>query len=322
MGEERTLKPGPVAETLAACAEFLAMARELGVERLPAYGTSAVRKAKNPGALTGPLKALGIETSILGEDDEGRLNLLGALVSRPGQRAGTSLRATDWRQRNPHAAAGSPVGPAISGGPVKPVATPGVGPLGAPFGKPPPAVPGMLVLDPGGDSSECCGGSDWRTAPVASLPFGSVSLQERFGTRRDNDPIPWERLLETVAFAKAAALGHPRFAGFAGMRPAIRMNLPIQRALEQVNGLPPAEHGAGGPYAYRHLEALTRAVAATDHAGRARLMRGEPLGKVDRSCYGFASWLGILQALGAEAFLVEPWGIKLGAALHLNGLAD
>jgi hypothetical protein len=47
-------------------------------------------------------------------------------------------------------------------------------------------------------------------------------------------------------------------------------------------------------------------------------MDGEPLGKVDRSCYGFASWLGVLQALDAEQFLVEPWGIKLGAALVLN----
>lgn len=258
MGEERTLKPGPVADTVAACEAFLRLARALGVEQLPAYGTSAVRKAKNPGALIGPLKALGIATRILSEDDEGRLNLLGA-------------QGKD------------------------------------------------LVLDPGGDSSECCGGPDWRTAPVASLPFGSVSLQERFGTRHDNDPIPWARLQETAAFAQAAALEHPNFRGFKGLQPAIRMNLPIQRALEQVNGLPAAAHGAGGAYSYRHLEALTQAVAATDHAGRTQLMDGEPLGKVDRSCYGFASWLGVLRALEAEQFQVEPWGIKLGAALHLNG---
>lgn len=261
MGEERTLKAGPIADTVAACEAFLTLARELGATQVPAYGTSAVRKARNPEALTGPLKALGIETRILSEDDEGRLNLLGA------QNA-------------------------------------------------------SLVLDPGGDSSECCGGDDWRTAPVASLPFGSVSLQERFGSKHDNDPIPWARLLETAAFAQAAALGHPNFNGFKGLKPAIRMNLPIQRALEQVNGLPKAAHGAGGSYSYRHLEALTQAVAATDHAGRTRLMDGEPLGKVDRSCYGFASWLGVLQALQAEQFQVEPWGIKLGAALHLNGHAD
>lgn len=261
MGGERTLKPGPIADTVAACKAFLKQARELGAETVPAFGTSAVRKARNPEDLTGPLKALGIETRILSEEDEGRWNLLGAQ------------------------------------------------------GK-------SLVLDPGGDSSECCGGSDWRTARVASLPFGSVSLQERFGTRHDNDPISWDRLVETAAFAKAAAHAHPNFAGFVGLVPAIRMNLPIQRALEQVNGLPAAEHGAGGTYPYRHLQALTRAVAATDHAGRTRLMAGEPLGKVDRSCYGFASWLGVLQALNADSFLVEPWGIKLGAALFLNGHAD
>ena len=165
-----------------------------------------------------------------------------------------------------------------------------------------------------------CGGDDWKTAPVASLPFGSVSLQEKYGTKHDNSPIRWQRL-ETVAaetrdlvrdFAPAKAfLGR-------GLMPAIRINLPIQRALEQVNGLPPAAHGQGGTYTYRHLEALSQAMAATDHAGRAALMEGEPLGKVDRSCYGFASWLGVLQALDAKEFHVEPWGIKLGAAIHLN----
>jgi exopolyphosphatase/guanosine-5'-triphosphate,3'-diphosphate pyrophosphatase len=268
MGEERTLKAGPIADTVAACTAFLKLAQGLGVARVPAYGTSALRKAQNPEALFEPLEALGIATCVLSEEEEGRLNLLGAQGHQEGK--------------------------------------------------------GLLVLDPGGDSSECCGGDDWRTAPVASLPFGSVSLQERFGTRHDNDPIPWRRLQETTAFAKAAALGHPNFAGFAGqgLMPAIRMNLPIQRALEQVNGLPKAAHGAGGTYTYQHLEALSQAVAATDHAGRTRMMDGEPLGKVDRSCYGFASWLGVLQALEAESFIVEPWGIKLGAAKFLNGKSD
>jgi hypothetical protein len=62
-------------------------------------------------------------------------------------------------------------------------------------------------------------------------------------------------------------------------------------------------------------------VASRDHAGRAALMDGEPLGKIDRTCYGFASWLGALDALGAKTFTIEPWGIKLGAALFLNGSA-
>ena len=78
MGPERTLKPGPIADTLAAVRGFQAKARELGVERLPAYATSAVRKAGNPQDLLAPLSAMGVETKVLGEEDEGRLNLLGA----------------------------------------------------------------------------------------------------------------------------------------------------------------------------------------------------------------------------------------------------
>jgi exopolyphosphatase/pppGpp-phosphohydrolase len=265
MGPQRRLQGGPIAETLAAAEAYLAQARGLGIERLPAYGTSAIRKAANPQDLTDPLKAMGIATWVLGEEDEGRWNLLGAQARR--------------RQ-------------------------------GA-----------VLVLDPGGDSSEVCGGTHWRSAPVASLPLGSVSLQEKYGSPQDNAPIPWDQLVVVAADTRELVRHFAPAKPFLGQAlvPAIRVNLPIQRALEQVNGLAPAGHGDGGPYSYRHLEALTKAVAATDHAGRAALMAGEPLGKLDRSCYGFASWLGVLQALDAKEFMVEPWGIKLGAALVLNG---
>lgn len=267
MGAERRLQPQPIADTLAACAAFVKKAKTFGVESVPAYGTSAVRKATNAQDLMGPLlRRLDVKTTVLKEEDEGRLNLLGVLSHTPSSRA--------------------------------------------------------LVLDPGGDSSEACGGLDWKTAPVASLPFGSVSLQEKYGSKHDNSPIPWDKLervaSETKDLVRAFAPAQV-FLG-QGLMPAIRINLPIQRALEQVNGLSPAGHGQGGTYTYRHLEALSQAVAATDHAGRAALMDGEPLGKVDRSCYGFASWLGVLQALDAKEFQVEPWGIKLGAALWLNGV--
>jgi hypothetical protein len=107
----------------------------------------------------------------------------------------------------------------------------------------------------------------------------------------------------------------------AGLIPAIRINAPIQRALEQVNGRALTAHGEGGSYLRAELETLCRHTAALDHAGRAALLDGEPIGKVDRTCYGFASWLGILDALGADAFHVEPWGIKLGAVIALNGLS-
>ena len=265
MGTQKRLQPGPIADTLSACAAFTKKARTFGVEKVPAYGTSAVRKAANADDLIAPLlRRLDVKTTVLGEEDEGRLNLLGVLSHAPGSK--------------------------------------------------------VLVLDPGGDSSEACGGEDWKTAPVASLPFGSVSLQENYGTKHDNSPIRWERLAAVAAETRDLVRNFAPAKAFLGrgLMPAIRINLPIQRALEQVNGLPQAAHGQGGTYTYQQLEALSRAVAATDHAGRAALMDGEPLGKVDRSCYGFASWLGVLQALEAEAFLVEPWGIKLGAAIFLN----
>ena len=265
---EWRLQPGPIADTLKACAGFRKRADALGLARLPAYGTSALRKARNREALFEPLKALGLEPSLLSPEDEGRLNLLGCLA-REGKDAG------------------------------------------------------VLVMDPGGDSTEICSdlsGRGWSGAEVASLPFGSVSLQERFGGPRDNAPIPWDRLVAVSAFARDEARRFPPAAQFlgAGRIPSIRINLPIQRALEAVHGLPAAPPGAGGDYPRCALEALTRAAAAADRPGRAAMMAGEPLGKVDRSCYGFASWLGALDALGADTFRVEPWGIKLGAALALN----
>lgn len=272
MGPELTLKAGPVGETLAAVLGFTMQAQSLGVHRLPAYATSAVRRARNPEALLEPLSAMGIDTTVLGEEDEGRLNLLGA-------QAGLSSHSK------------------------RPV----------------------LVVDPGGDSTECTAdlsGHGWELAQVASLPIGSVNLQEGHGSASDNEPIDWERLSSAAAQAKAAALAHPAFAAFlgAGLLPAIRVNAPIQRALEQVNQLELTPHGQGGLYSRAQLEALTRRVSQLDHAGRARLLDGEPIGKVDRTCYGFASWLGILDALNADQFQVEPWGIKLGAVIALNDL--
>jgi exopolyphosphatase/pppGpp-phosphohydrolase len=273
LGPELTLKPRPLRDTLAAAAEFQLQAKALGVQHLPAYATSAVRKAVNPEALLGPLKALGITARVLTEEEEGRLNLLGALARLDQSLAPSAMK--------------------------------------------------ILVCDPGGDSTECAAdveGVGWEKAVVASLPFGSVSLQEHHGSAEDNGPLAWKRLEAAATEARAAAQAHPQFKvlAAAGLTPAIRVNAPIQRALEQVNGLPLREHGQGGAYGRPQLETLCRATAALDHQGRAKLLAGEPLGKVDRTCYGFASWLGLLDALHADRFLVEPWGIKLGAVIALN----
>ena len=70
-------------------AQLSAEAERYGIHTLPAYATSAVRKAKNPQALLDPLRArFGCTAKILSEDDEGRLNLLG-LRARPQSRGPT-----------------------------------------------------------------------------------------------------------------------------------------------------------------------------------------------------------------------------------------
>jgi exopolyphosphatase/pppGpp-phosphohydrolase len=274
MGDEATLKPKPVSDTLSACADFLARARTLELRRLPAYGTSALRKAKNPELLFHALEQMGMEPIILGPEEEGRLNLLGLLAGQAGlTRAGDATKP--------------------------------------------------LVIDPGGDSTELCADLDrqgWERATVASLPLGSVSLQERFGSGRDNQALAWEPLERVVVHARETLERFPAARPFAGASPlpSIRMNLPVQRALDRVNGLAEAAHGRGGPYTRAELLVLVRELAARDRAGRAALLDGEPLGKMDRTAYGMASWLGILEGLQSEHFLVEPWGIKLGAALFLN----
>jgi hypothetical protein len=55
------------------------------------------------------------------------------------------------------------------------------------------------------------------------------------------------------------------------------------------------------------------------HADRVALIPGEPVGKVDRTPFGLASWVALLEWMDAPAFFCEGLGIKLGAALALNG---
>lgn len=259
MGSELLLQGGPVAHTLAAVEIFLGSARELGIASVPAYGTSALRKAKNRELLYAPLRAnFGIEAVTLSEEDEGRLNLLGA---------------------GAHA---------------------------------------QLVVDPGGDSTDCAWGADWRTAATASLPFGSVSLQEKFGDEAPGGPISAPSLEALKAWVKGALDGFGPAAPLkkSGLVPAIRMNTPIAKALA-------AFAGRSKPrYELDDLRLLTAGMAAMPHDGRVALIEGEPVGKVDRTPFGFASWVALLEWMDAGSFVVEPLGIKLGAALFLNQVLD
>lgn len=174
----------------------------------------------------------------------------------------------------------------------------------------------QAVLDPGGDSSDAAWGQDWREAETASLPFGSVALQEAHHRGEPTGPIAFSELEAAKSAVKAAL---DAFAPAQGLKQlkgplAIRMNEPIHRALAQFAGR------RKGRYELDDLRALTLGMAAMDHSARATLIAGEPVGKVDRTPFGFASWVATLEWMNCGAFSVEPFGIKLGAALYLNGV--
>ena len=84
MGDELTLKDGPVAESFRAVAALQKRAREFEVENLAVYATSAVRRAKNPEILLDALmEELALDCKVLSEAEEGRLNLYGAQTVLP-----------------------------------------------------------------------------------------------------------------------------------------------------------------------------------------------------------------------------------------------
>jgi exopolyphosphatase/pppGpp-phosphohydrolase len=274
MGPDLLLQPGPIAETLAAVEVFVKQGKALGLEKIPAYGTSALRKARNREVLFGPLKErFGIDAVLLSEIEEGRLNLLGA------------VGAGRW-----------------------------------------PAREQPVVVDPGGDSTDCAWAFDsaasggalrpgsWQDAQTASLPFGSVSLQERFGHEKPGDSIPKAALEALKAFVKGEldAFAPAAVLRRSGLLPAIRMNAPVARALAAFAGREKQR------YELDDLRALTLGMAAMPHEARAQLIAGEPVGKVDRTPFGFASWVALLEWMDAGTFVIEPYGIKLGAALFLG----
>lgn len=65
-------------------AEYVAIYRELGAERVVAIATSAVRDARNSGAFTGELRErFALDARVLSGDDEARLTYVGAVHERP-----------------------------------------------------------------------------------------------------------------------------------------------------------------------------------------------------------------------------------------------
>ena len=94
------------------------------------------------------------------------------------------------------------------------------------------------------------------------------------------------------------------------------MNAPVARALAAFAGR------AKPRYELDDLRALCSGMAAMTHEARVALIAGEPVGKVDRTPFGFASWVALLEWMDAGSFMVEPYGIKLGAAIYLNSISN
>ena len=76
---ERMLQPEPVRRTVEAIGMFCRLARETGAEQVFAFATSAVRDARNPEALLGPVwEKYGVKIDILPGEVEAQLAYLGA----------------------------------------------------------------------------------------------------------------------------------------------------------------------------------------------------------------------------------------------------
>ena len=76
-----------MADTLSVIAEFISRANSMGTERILAFGTSALREAKNSGEFIKKLNELGLDVDILPGEKEALLSFIGA-------RAGLGLSET------------------------------------------------------------------------------------------------------------------------------------------------------------------------------------------------------------------------------------
>jgi exopolyphosphatase/guanosine-5'-triphosphate,3'-diphosphate pyrophosphatase len=80
----RQLAIEAIEEVCATVAEYVAIYRELGANRVVAIATSAVRDAENRGAFTGELRErFALDARVLSGGDEARLTYLGATHDRP-----------------------------------------------------------------------------------------------------------------------------------------------------------------------------------------------------------------------------------------------
>ena len=168
----------------------------------------------------------------------------------------------------------------------------------------------LVSADPGGDSTDCAWGEDWQTAQYSSLPFGSVALMEMFGPQDTNGAIDIDCLENTRRWVYETLKGHESANVFKEKDLLIRMNKPMADAIIALAGIPIKNGQFEAAAAWNTALAL----ANMDHRSRCAALIGEAQGKVDRTCFGYASWAGMMDFFSSKGFQADFWGIKLGAA--------
>jgi len=118
LGETGTLDPEGVASALAHLARFVSLARAIGVERLDALATAAVRDASDGKAFALEVRRrTGVPVRILSGEEEGRLSALGVIAGMPeaagvmGDLGGGSVELSPLRAGRTGHGATLPLGP-------------------------------------------------------------------------------------------------------------------------------------------------------------------------------------------------------------------
>jgi len=118
LGETGKLNPEGVESALAHLARFVALARTIGVRRLDALATAAVRDAEDGPAFAAEIRRrTGVNVQILSGEAEGRLSALGLIAGIPdasgvmGDLGGGSVELVPVRRGRTHKGATLPIGP-------------------------------------------------------------------------------------------------------------------------------------------------------------------------------------------------------------------
>src|SRR5437764_2340161 len=118
LGETAKLNAEGVASALAHLERFVALARAIGVRRLDALATAAVRDAEDGRAFAAEVRRrTGLAVRILSGEEEGRLSALGVIAGIPdasgvvGDLGGGSVELVPIRNGRTHKGATLPIGP-------------------------------------------------------------------------------------------------------------------------------------------------------------------------------------------------------------------